>query len=141
MRSALCSMRTVHERIIFLAIRIAVRHCHFNIVSFQVDDGIKNFFADVFFQQIAQAIFGIVFNSVEINAQSRIKENIVPEQALNIFVQKMIVAENRSIGLKLYQCSFAQITGFYFTFFYQFAFGKFGIFCFVFANALHIKVA
>ena len=58
-RTALRGMLSVHKRIIFLAILVAMCNDDFDVFARQMDDGVKRFGRHIFVEQIDQTMAGI----------------------------------------------------------------------------------
>ena len=77
MCTTLRCMLTVYERIIFFSVLVTVRNHYFNILTFQMDDGIKRFGCHIFIQQINQTIPRMITFPVIKNRQSAVQKDII----------------------------------------------------------------
>ena len=98
MRTALRRMLAVYERIIFFSVLVAMSNHHFNILPFQMNDGIKWLGCHVFIQQIHQSVFRMKAFPVVQNRQSAVQKDIILQQGFNKFVFILIILEYRIIG-------------------------------------------
>ena len=77
MRTALCGVLSVYERIVFFSILIGMRKGNFDVFSFQVDDVIKSLTGHIIFQEVLQTMTGDNSLSVVDESQSCIKISII----------------------------------------------------------------
>ena len=77
MRTALCGVLSVYERIIFLSILVGMRKGYFDVFPFQVDDVIKPLAGHVVFQKVFQTVAGDNPLPVVDESQPRIEISIV----------------------------------------------------------------
>ena len=101
MRSALCGVLPVDERIIFFAVLVGVRDGHFNVFAVQVDDGIQDFGGEVVVEQVFKPVFRNVFLAVEGNCQAGIQKNVVFEQRLDVLIAIDVIAKDFGVGSEL----------------------------------------
>ena len=131
----------VHEGIVLLAVVVAVGHGHLNILPFQVDDGVAQvFYIGLAGEQVEQTVFGIVLLAVEVNRETGVEINIVPNLIFEVFRDEAVVLENRIVGLKRDQRA-VTLAGFLrLGVAYEAALGKLGGLDDALAHALHQKV-
>jgi len=97
MCAALGSMLSVNKRVILFPVLFsAVCKSKFQITFFNMNYRIKRWAitVNISFKQIAQAIFGIKPFSIEFNRKAIVQKDIIPQQFLYVFINKMIIAKN-----------------------------------------------
>ena len=102
MCTTLRCMLTVYERIIFFSVLVTVRNHYFNILTFQMDDGIKRFGCHIFIQQINQTIPRVITFPVIKNRQSAVQKDIILQQRFNKLIFILIILEYCIIGYEYY---------------------------------------
>src|SRR5690606_30073 len=91
----------IDEGIILLPILVGVSKSYFNVMAFEVNDGIPSAFLIQFSAyQIQQTVFGEKLLSIVIDGQSGIEERIIPYLVFQIIRNKMVVFENCRIRRK-----------------------------------------
>ena len=120
MRTPLCSVLSVYERIILLAVLgFAVRNSYLDILAFEVNDWIKEIlFVIVFGEEVFESVFGIVFFAVIINRKPRVEVYVVFEHTHYVFVAELEVFENGIIRNKSNTCTTSFLSFFYWRFFF-----------------------
>ena len=100
MRTALCGMLSVYERIIFLSVLVGVCKSYLDVFAFQVDNIIKTLTGHVVFQQVFQSMAGDDPLSVVDESQSRIKISVVTQQCFYKLVLERVVEEEGVVRFK-----------------------------------------
>ena len=101
MRTALCGMLSVDERIVFLAVLVGMGKGHLDIVTLQMDDGIQRVVGHAVFQQIFQSMTRENTTTIVHDGQTRVQIGVVAQHVLHNVVLELIVLEQRVVGFKV----------------------------------------
>ena len=84
-----------------LAVAVDVREGKFEVLALVVRGRIELRIAGLAFEQVEQALFGLEFLAVEVQAQTSVEAGVVPQPALDEFVVEVVFAKDVLIGQKL----------------------------------------
>ena len=139
-RAALCGVLAVDERIIFLAILVAVRENQLNILAFEVYDRVAyGIHVGAALQQIEQAVLRIILLPVEHNRQSGVQIGVIPNLVFQELRTVMVMLENGFVRFKRYQSAVFFVGGGFLGIRFELAQVKFGGFGSAFAERLHLE--
>ena len=140
MRTAHGGVLAVHERITFFAVLVGMRKSHFDIVAFQMDDGIQRRSRHFIVEQVFQTVFRIEFLSVEDDSKPRVEIRIILQHRFHESFIVRIVDKQTVIGKKFHQGAARFGAGFDGRFFQQDAFFKFSHEGLVFTETLNTEI-
>ena len=77
-----------------LAVAVDVREGKFEVLALVVSGRIELRIAGLAFEQVEQALFGLEFLAVEVQAQTSVEAGVVPQSALDEFVVEVVFAKD-----------------------------------------------
>ena len=99
--AAIGRVLAVDKGAVGLAVAIDVREGKFEVLALVVRGRVENRTAGLAFEEVEQALFGLEFLAVEIQAQASVEAGVVPQPALDEFVVEGVFAKDVWIGQKL----------------------------------------
>src|SRR5690606_8259288 len=94
-------MLSVYKGIILFPVLLSVGHSDFDILPSEMDDRIPHRFRIYIpFQQILQSIFRDKLLTINVNGQSRIEENIIPNHVFDKLYTVFVMLENAFVRVK-----------------------------------------
>ncbi len=101
MGTTLRGVLTINKGIVLLAILIGMGKGNLDILTLQMDDGVKRLVGHTVFQQILQSMTGEDTSTIIHDGQSDIQIGIVAEHILHYLIMKLVVLEEFGIVVGL----------------------------------------
>ena len=128
---------TVDERIIFLAVVRAVSDRDLDVFTFQMHDRIERLAAEIFLEQVLEAVFRTEGFSIQGEREPAIEEGVVPKHVLDEFEAEFeILSKEGFVGREFHERARAFVALHCLVVFLQFPLGKFHEFCLPIAKRL-----
>ena len=98
--SAQSGMLAVDEGEIVFPVLVGMGEGDFDIVRFEVNDGIIGFGLQILRQQIEESVFGIIPFPVEGQGEAGVEIGVIPKEFLEVFLAEPVAAKNFRVGNK-----------------------------------------
>jgi len=98
-------MLAVYKAVVIFSVLGSVRHGHLNVITLQVDDGVKAFAVHIVIEEVDETVARDYLVAVEVDDHTRIEVRVVFHHALNVLGYVMKVAEHGFIRHEDHLCA------------------------------------
>ena len=135
--AAHCRVLAVDEGVIFLAVVRAVSERDLDVFTLQMDDRVERLAAEIFLEQVLEAVFRTEGFSIQGEREPAIEEGVVPKHVLDEFEAELeILPEQSLVRRELHERAGAFLALYRLVVLLQFPLGKFYEFCLPIAKRL-----